>query len=113
MARAPECPNHRWWWFSPGPWMPRLCSIHEPKKKPTAAPGDDARSWRTQRVADHAGERAGRRHGIVQIRERPAALVPGVAAHRPHVLHTAVDEGACRKRLGAGIPVAARRPMNL
>ena len=62
-------------------------------------------SWRTQRVADGAGERAGRRHGVVQIGKSPAALVPRIAAHRPHVLHAAVDEGARGKRFGAGIAV--------
>ena len=64
-------------------------------------------SRRTQCVADDAGERAGRRHGVVQVGERQAALIPGVAAHGPDALHAAAHEGARGKGFGARIPVAA------
>src|ERR1019366_8596849 len=81
------------------------------KKKSAAAWHNGPRSWRTQRVEDSAAERARLRHDVVQIGERPAALVPGVAGHRAHVLRTAIDERAREERFSRiARAVAARGP---
>jgi len=63
--------------------------MRRPKKKPPPA-GRERASRRTQGVADCAGKGAGGLHAIVQIGERPAALVPAVAAHGADVLHAGI-----------------------
>src|SRR5579871_1914433 len=70
-------------------------------------------SWRGHRVGDGARIGSRGRKTLVRERERPAALVPGVARHRADGLRTAGDERARRKNLSAGVAVAARGPTDL
>src|SRR5579859_1858930 len=80
------------------------------KKKQARDTSGSRPLWRAQRVQDNAGKGAGGRHSVVRIGERQAAFIPAIAAHGADVLHGAVGKGAGRKRLGAGIGVAARGP---